>query len=44
MKHAYENDVRTSNHTFTREMVGKSAILREFALNITGDKHDNTSE
>ncbi len=44
MKHAYENDVRTSNHAFTREMVGKSAILREFALNITGDKHDNTSE
>ena len=44
MKHAYENDVRTSNHTFTREMVGKSAILREFALNITSDKHDNTSE
>ena len=44
MKHAYENDVRTSNHTFTREMVGKSAILREFALNITGEKHDDTRE
>lgn len=44
MKHVYENDIRTFNHGFTREMVGKSNILREFALNVTSKEDDNTGE
>lgn len=44
MKHAYENNVRTCNHSFTRELVCRKNILREFTLNVTGDKHNNTSE
>ena len=44
MKHAYENNVRTCNHDFTRELVCRKNILREFTLNVTGDEHNNTSE
>ena len=44
MKHAYENNVRTCNHDFTRELVCRKNILREFTLNVTGDEHHESGK
>ena len=44
MKHAYENDIRGMDHTFTRELISKASILEEFALHISSDKSNETGE
>jgi|TARA_B110000902_G_scaffold264932_1_gene347744 glycosyltransferase involved in cell wall biosynthesis len=44
MRHVYENDIRTMNHEHTRTLVSNTSILHEFALYVTGDENNNTSE
>jgi glycosyltransferase involved in cell wall biosynthesis len=44
MKDAYTKRVRYMDHTHTKNLTGRNAILREFFLNIPGDENDYTSE
>ena len=44
MRHAYDNRVREMDHTHTRELVGRENVLREFVINVTGGKNNQTNE
>ena len=40
MRHAYDNRVRYMNHEHTRNLVGRENVLKEFILNVVGEKDD----
>ena len=40
MRHAYDNRVRYMNHEHTRNLVGRENVLKEFILNVVGEKND----
>jgi glycosyltransferase involved in cell wall biosynthesis len=42
MKDAYTKRVRYMDHTYTKNLTGRSAILKEFFLNIPGDEYNYT--
>jgi len=44
MTHAYENNVREMNHEYTRKLVSRESILREFIDNVIGNENDETGE
>ena len=44
MRHAFENRVRTMDHTHTKQLVGRKTVLEEFILNVIGGEHDKTNE
>jgi glycosyltransferase involved in cell wall biosynthesis len=44
MKHAYENKVYTMDHIFTKQVVNRENVLREFFVNVIGDENDDTGE
>jgi glycosyltransferase involved in cell wall biosynthesis len=44
MKHAYENKVYTMDHIFTKQVVNRENVLREFFVNVIGDENDEAGE
>lgn len=44
MRHAFENRVRTMDHTHTKQLVGRKNVLEEFILNVIGGEHNKTNE